>query len=134
MGLTGDAAQEPYRCAHLVQVANCVHAMTDSLTRGGQLGVPMRVPGDEMAPRLRPGDLVFVDTTVTHLIGNGIYALRCNDRLIIRRVEQRLGKGIVLKCDNKAYADHEWTAATSGRRRGVKVVGKVHGAISVHLF
>lgn len=134
LGLSDGAGEEPDCCAHLVQVADCVHAMAHLLTRGGQLGVPMRVPGDEMAPRLKSGDLVFVDTTVTRLTGNGIYALSCNDNLIIRRVEQRLGKGIVLKCDNRAYADHEWTTAASGRRHGVRVVGKVHGAISVHLF
>lgn len=119
---------------HLIQVADCIRSMTDSLTRGGRLGIPMRVPGDEMAPRLKAGDLVFVDTAVTRLAGNGIYALTCDDSVLIRRVEQRTDKGIVLKCDNKAYRDHEWMTATSVARRGVKILGKVHSAISVHVF
>lgn len=67
----------------------------------------MRVSGDEMAPRLKPRDLVFVDTSVTRLAGNGIYALQSGDSLLIRRMEQRLGHGVVLKCDNKAYQDTE---------------------------
>lgn len=134
LGLQHDKDHQPGRCSQLIQVAESVQSMTDSLTRGGSLGVPMRVPGDEMAPRLKFGDLVFVDTTVTRLLGNGIYALSCNDALIIRRVEMRLGKGAILKCDNKAYADDEWPAATPGRRRGVKVLGKVQGAISAQLF
>ena len=134
LGLQHDGENQPGRCSQLIQVAESVQSMTDALTRGGSLGVPMRVPGDEMAPRLKFGDLVFVDTTVTRLLGNGIYALSCNDALIIRRVEMRLGKGAILKCDNKAYADDEWSPATPGRRRGVKVLGKVQGAISAQLF
>ncbi len=98
------------------------------------MGVPMRVPGDEMAPKLKAGDLIFVDTTVTRLAGNGIYALRCGDALLIRRMEQRVGKGVVLKCDNKAYQDIEWTGKAAASPRGVKIIGKVHGAICAQVI
>lgn len=134
IGMRGNAACMSSRGAQLIAVANCIYSMTDALTRCGELGVPMRVPGDEMSPNLRAGDLVFVDTTVDRLTGNGIYALKCDGDLIIRRIEMRLGDGVVLKCDNRAYRDYELKTVASASRRGVKIVGKVHGAISAQVF
>lgn len=40
----------------------------------------------------------------------------------------------MLKCDNKAYQDYEWTGATAAARRRVKILGKVLSAISVKVF
>jgi len=134
IGVLRKEARDSVHCAQLIQVANCIHAITDSLAHRGPLGVPMRVLGDEMTPRLKAGDLVFVDTTVTRLAGNGIYALTCDGNLLIRRVEHRIDQSVVLKCDNKAYQDHEWTGAASAVRRRVKILGKVHGAIRVQVF
>ena len=125
---------DPARCAHMVQMANCIRAITDSLTRRGELGIPVRVPGDEMAQRLKAGDIVFVKTAITRIEGNGIYAFTRDDELLIRRVEQRIDKSIVLQCDNKAYRDHEWKGAAAAARSGVKLLGKVHGGISVQVF
>ena len=127
-------ADDEAHCAQLIEVANCIQAITDSLAHHGQLGIPMQVPGDEMAPHLKAGDLVFVDSAVTQLAGNGIYAFNCNGSLYIRRVERRMDRSIVLKCDNKAYQDYEWTGATAAARRRVKVLGKVRSAISVKVF
>lgn len=134
IGMPCETARISSRDVHLIAVADCVHSMTGSLTRRGCLGVPIRVPGDEMAPRFREGDLVFVDTAVGQFAGNGIYALECGGKLIIRRVEQRIGDGMVLKCDNKAYRDHELKSVASAKRRGVKIVGKVHGVISARIL
>lgn len=127
-------ADDQSQLDHLIQVANCIQAMTDALAHRGQLGTPMQVPGDEMAPDLKAGDLVFVDSTVTQLTGNGIYAFTCNGSFFIRRVERRVDRSFVLKCDNKAYQDYEWTVATPAARRRVKIFGKVRGAISVKVF
>lgn len=134
IGIPGRDVQTPASGADLVVVANCIHSMAERLTRSGNLGVPMRVPGDEMAPHLREGDLVFVDTTVDKLSGNGLYALRCDGQMIIRRVEQRIDKGLVLKCDNKAYGDHAFRSPTTARHRGLEIIGKIHGSISARAF
>ena len=40
----------------------------------------------------------------------------------------------MLKCDNKAYQDYEWTSATAAARRHVKILGKVRSAIGVKVF
>ncbi|MCU7370022.1 S24 family peptidase [Paucibacter sp. O1-1] len=134
IGLSNAAQGQPLQCAQLIEVANCIHDITGALTRRGPLGVPMRVPGDEMAPRLKAGDLVFVDTTVTCLSGNGVYALTCDDGVLIRRVEHRLGRRAILKCDNKAYGDCEWMGTASAARRGLKILGKVHATLTVSLL
>ena len=118
----------------IVQMANCIRAITDSLVWRGELGIPIRVLGDEMAPRLRTGDIVFVNTAITRIEGNGIYAFTRDNEVLIRRVDQRIDKSIVLQCDNKAYRDHEWTGAAAAKRSGVSLLGKVHRGISVQLF
>ncbi|WP_232504683.1 S24 family peptidase [Acidovorax delafieldii] len=134
IGALRPQAEDQAHCTQLIQVANCIQAIADSLAHRGQLGTPVQVPGDEMAPHLKAGDLVFVDSTVTELAGNGIYAFTCNGSLLIRRVERRIDRSIVLKCDNKAYQDYEWTSATAAARRRVKILGKVRSAISVKVF
>lgn len=127
---------EPAQAAldHLVQdtlvLADSLQALARSMAARGGLGVPMRIPGDEMAPHLREGDLVFVDTRVTALAGNGLYALEFDGRRLIRRVEQRIGDRLVLKCDNPAYADCELgTNVTQDGR--LRVVGKVHAMLDL---
>lgn len=134
IGALRPQADDQAHCAQLIQVANCIQAIADALAHRGQLGTPMQVPGDEMAPHLKAGDLVFVDSTVTQLAGNGVYAFTCNGSLLIRRVEQRVDRSLVLKCDNKAYQDYEWTGTTAASKRRVKVLGKVRSAISVKVF
>lgn len=134
IGTTNEAGIASRRARRFAEVGDCIRAMAGALTQQQRLSVPMRVPGDEMAPHLLEGDLIFVDTGVDRLAGNGVYALECGGKLIIRRVEQRLGNGFVLKCDNQAYSDHEMKSAATARRLGVKVVGKVHGAISARVF
>ena len=127
---------EPAQAAlgHLVQdtlvLADGLQALARSMAARGGIGTPMRIVGDEMAPHLREGDLVFVDTQVAALAGNGLYALEFDGRRLIRRVEQRIGDRLVLKCDNPAYADCELgtDVAQDGRLR---VVGKVHAALEL---
>jgi len=116
------------------EIAECIHSMAESLMPHDRPSVPICVPGDEMAPYLCEGDLVFVDTSVDQLAGNGVYALECGGKLIIRRLERRIGDGLVLRCDNQAYRDHELESSAMIKRLGVKIVGKVHGAISVRVL
>lgn len=117
----------------LLEVARCVHGMACELGRKGQLGEPVMVPGDEMAPRLREGDLVFVDHE-SGFTGNGLYAFESQGRVIIRRVEQQLGRSWLLKCDNKAYADSEFGEGSAARRRGLRLLGKVRGTIAMRVY
>lgn len=119
---------------HLRIVADSVYAMTAALQQRGCQGLPVRVPGDEMAPQLHEGDLVFIDTGIDHMAGNGIYALECGGKLLIRRIELRLGDGFILKCDNQAYRDWELEGAAATRRSGIRILGKVQGVVGLRLF
>ncbi len=94
--------------------------------------VPMM--GDEMAPRIRDGDLMFVDRSADRIAGNGIYALEGDGRLMVRRVESRLGTGLVFKCENPAYEDQIVKDAAGVKRVGLRVVGKVKGTIGMTRF
>jgi Peptidase S24-like len=94
----------------------------------------MRMAGDEMAPQIHDGDLMFVDRAADHLVGNGIYALELCGRFMVRRVENRLGAGLLLKCEKPGYADCVVKDAAAAKRMGLRVIGKVKGAVSVARF
>lgn len=96
---------------------------------------PMRMAGDEMAPRIRDGDYMFVRRGTEKLQGNGIYVIEWNDRRVVRKVEHCIGKGVVLSCENLQYAQCVVKDAAAARRLSLRVVGKVTGIIrAVHFW
>lgn len=95
---------------------------------------PMQMVGDEMAPSIHDGDMMFVDHRHDRLEGNGVYAVEINGRVLIRRVEYRMGSGIVFKCDNPFYDDYPVKDTDSVRRIGLRVLGKVHAAVGITVF
>ncbi len=130
LGIDQPQAQEAQAGRDTLVLADSIQALARTLTARGGIGIPMHVAGDEMAPQLGEGDLVFVDTDHPGLHGNGIYALEYEGRHLIRRVEQRLGDRIVLRCDNPAYSDCELSADFTQDGR-LRIVGKVHAALSL---
>ena len=82
-----------------------------------------------MAPLICDGDLMFVDVRADRLAGNGIYALEVDGRIVVRRVDNRLGVGLVFKCDNERYPERAVKDAAAARRLGMRVIGKVRGAV-----
>lgn len=117
----------------LIEVARCVREMAEALGRKSRLSEPVTVPGDEMAPHLREGDIAFVDRD-SGFAGNGLYAFECQGKVIIRRVEMRPGRGWLLKCDNKAYGDSEFRGPGPMSKRGMRLLGKVRGTISLRVY
>lgn len=64
--------------------------------------------GDSMEPTLRDGDFVLVDTGLTAIDVSGIYVLRANDRIYIKRVSQRMRDGAFeVRSDNEKYGAPE---------------------------
>jgi hypothetical protein len=94
----------------------------------------VRMAGDEMAPQIQDGDLMFVDRAAHQLVGNGIYALELGGRFMVRRVESRLGVGLVLKCEKPGYADCVVKDAVAAKRMGLRFIGKVRGTVGVARF
>ncbi|WP_235578131.1 S24 family peptidase [Pseudorhodoferax sp. Leaf267] len=115
-------------------MADYIQAVAATLAVRGRVGTPMRVSGDEMAPLMREGDLVLVDTSIDRLAGNGIYALQFGDQVLIRRIEQRTPDGLLLLCDNRAYRDWEVPLRDAAPQGPLRVLGKVHAAMGLQLF
>lgn len=132
LGLTASMRAAP--ADERLRIADSIQAMAVALARRGAVGRPMCVRGDEMAPLLCDGDLVFVGDGAEAPTGNGIYALEHEGRPMIRRLELRLGDLIVLKCDNPSYGDWELRGKAAAQRSGLRFLGKVQGAICMRLF
>lgn len=94
----------------------------------------LRMAGDEMAPQIEDGDLMFVDLAADQLVGNGIYALELDGRFMVRRVENRMDAGLVFKCEKPGYADCVIQDAAAAERMGLRVIGKVRGAVGATRF
>ncbi len=94
----------------------------------------LRMAGDEMASLIQDGDLIFVDRAADQLVGNGIYALELGGRFMVRRVESRVGAGLVFKCEKPGYVDCVVKDDAAARRMGLRVIGKVRGAVGVARF
>ena len=76
--------------------------------------------GDSMEPTLLDDDIVLVDTSKTHMGFEGMFVLRHNDTLLVKRAGMAAKPGhVMLISDNKAYPAVEAALAD------LTVVGKV---------
>jgi hypothetical protein len=91
---------------------------------------PMVMPGDDMAPRINDGDVLFVDRRVTRMVGNGTYVVEYMGRTMVRNIEDRLSEGLVLRCANDRYADVVVPQASIASTE-LRIVGKVVGRLSI---
>ncbi len=75
--------------------------------------------GDSMRPTFDDGDILLVDTGVTEMRLDAIYAMECQGDLFIKRIQRRMGSGHIMVSDNPNYRDQEIDA------RHIKVLGRV---------
>jgi SOS-response transcriptional repressor LexA len=85
---------------------------------------PMVMRGDDMAPKINDGDLLFIDRRQTVIAGNGIYLIDYMGRTMVRIVEDRLSEGMVLRCANERYADLRISPASIASSE-FRIAGKV---------
>lgn len=79
------------------------------------------VTGDSMSPTLRGGDVVLIDTTKTNLGYDGLFVLRLDGALHVKRVQRGSKPGVL-----RILADNRETYAPYERSLGeVEAVGKV---------
>jgi Peptidase S24-like len=83
--------------------------------------------GDEMEPSIKRGTKVWLDTGCAAIQGNGMYVLDVDGRAIVRIVEDRLGEGLTLSCENRRYREQVIPSPADLARSGIKVLGKVVG-------
>lgn len=68
----------------------------------------IRVEGDSMAPTLGDGDDILVDSSdAASRLRDGIYVLRMDDMLMVKRIARAPGRGVVdVVSDNSQYPTH----------------------------
>ncbi|MDP2346739.1 MAG: S24 family peptidase [Gammaproteobacteria bacterium] len=59
--------------------------------------------GDSMSPTIADGDVVLIDTGVTELTMDAIFAFARGDDLFLKRIHRLLDGSIMVVSDNKAY-------------------------------
>jgi len=79
------------------------------------------VEGESMEPALRPGDLVLLNRSAT--IREGIYAIRIDDGLFVKRLQRLPGNQIKATSDNPAYGP--FTIDLGQVPAGISIVGRV---------
>jgi len=80
----------------------------------------MEVSGDAMEPTLRHGDLALADLRENHASVDGLYVLRQNGALAVKRLQRSgVGARLIVRSDNSAYPPIEIPAAQ------IKIVGRV---------
>lgn len=64
----------------------------------------IRVSGDSMEPTLRSGDTILVDRRATRPDREGVYILRMNEMLLVKRLQALPGGIVKVTSDNQAFA------------------------------
>lgn len=83
----------------------------------------IRVQGDSMEPSLSNGDTVLVDLSVDGHLSDGIWVIKMDGVLKIKRVQQFPGGKVSIISDNTAYAPIE--IDTTSLPPGLEFVGRV---------
>lgn len=78
--------------------------------------------GDSMQPTFEDGDPLLVDRAVNDVRLDAIYVLSLNDRLYIKRLQQRPDGAFVMISDNKSYESY---VITDAEREKFQVLGRV---------
>jgi phage repressor protein C with HTH and peptisase S24 domain len=81
----------------------------------------INVRGDSMAETIEPGDLIFVDISITDFDGDGIYVFGFDDKIYVKRLQMVPDQLLVIS-DNPKY--REWVVDKSNEHR-FYVYGKV---------
>ncbi|THF64665.1 helix-turn-helix transcriptional regulator [Pseudothauera nasutitermitis] len=63
----------------------------------------IRVSGDSMEPMLRAGDVILVDTRARHPNREGVYILRMDGMLLVKRIQAMPGGTLQISSDNAAF-------------------------------
>ena len=84
----------------------------------------IRVAGDSMEPTLRSGDVILVDRRATRPDREGVYILRMNEMLLVKRLQALPGGVVRVISDNTAFSPFEIKAADVGGDE-LAIIGRV---------
>ena len=83
----------------------------------------LTVAGDSMEPTLSQGDVVLVDRSTKRVTNDGLYIVRLDDSLLVKRVQAMPGGILQVTSDNQAYAP--FTLRLEDEGRDVAIIGRV---------
>lgn len=82
------------------------------------------VDGESMEPTLRPGDVILVDRRSAQAVPrDGIYVLRMDGSLLVKRLQRLPGRQVKVTSDNPAYEPFNLSLETPGE--DLAIVGRV---------
>lgn len=87
--------------------------------------------GDSMAPTFKDGDLLLVDTGVTHVKIDAVYVMQRHDELFIKRLQRRPDGRFTMKSDNELFDDY---VIDDPVREGFDVRGRVLVALNMQVI
>lgn len=85
----------------------------------------IKATGDSMDPTIKRGDLVIVDTYNTSIQEDGVYVIRMNSAVIIKRI-QLLVKGVRIISDNR-----DLYGPIEANLEDIEIIGKVHASLNI---
>lgn len=83
----------------------------------------IHVEGDSMEPTLRAGDVILVDHRRKRPDREGIYVLRVDDALLVKRLQLQPGGRVVATSDNATYRPFDLDLKAI--QDGIDIVGRV---------
>lgn len=82
----------------------------------------IRVSGDSMEPTLRAGDVILIDHRMQRPDREGIYIIRMDGMLLVKRVQALPGGVLQITSDNPAFSPWQLRQA---EMEGVAIIGRV---------
>lgn len=82
------------------------------------------VDGDSMEPLLRPNEMILVDRSSAHAPVNGVYVIRLDGNLLVKRLLRCPGNIFIVKSENEAYRESDFTV-TPEDGKDFAVIGRV---------
>lgn len=82
----------------------------------------MRVTGESMEPTIEDDDVVMVDFSQSDIFAGKIYAVRIDDEIVVKRLEKKPGKLVLVSDNRKHYEPLEIELAEYAN---VEVLGRV---------
>lgn len=84
----------------------------------------INVQGESMTPTLHPGDVILVDRRAgDNITTDGIYVIRMDDTLLVKRIQRLPGKTLRISSDNPSYQPFDLKLDDAGDE--LTIIGRV---------
>lgn len=87
--------------------------------------VLMTVSGDSMSPTIENGDMVLINQGLKDVIAGGIYAVGVDESILVKRLDKKPGKIVLISDNREAYAPMELNLADETVQDSLRIIGRV---------